>query len=207
MTKGSNSLVGLQTGVSLTERVRAIVFSHGRVFGKERASDRSDLRNWSRYCRGLRSRGSSGRRHGRRRQEAEDAATLVRARSGEGIALVADVRSPAQIHEAIAFFVADRPGLSVAVNCAGLDVSRYLADYSVEELDRVFETNARGIFCCMQEEIALMRANGGGAMVNITSVAGLRPFLSNSVYNAKKECSQHAHSHRSCRGRAQWHSY
>ena len=126
---------------------------------------------------------------GRRGEDAEETAALVRGRGGEGVSLVADVRSSVQIHDAIRSFVDDRAGLSAAVNCAGVDISHYLADYSVEEFDRVFETNTRGLFCCMQEEIALMRAGGGGAIVNVTSVAGLRPFLSNSVYNASKSAA------------------
>lgn len=76
--------------------------------------------------------------------------------------------------------------LDVAVNCAGRDVARLLVDYTMDEFHAVLETNTRGLFCSMQEQIRRKRVTGRGAIVNVTFVAASRPLVSNAIYNARK---------------------
>jgi NAD(P)-dependent dehydrogenase (short-subunit alcohol dehydrogenase family) len=57
---------------------------------------------------------------------------------------------------------------------------------AVEEVDQVLAVNARGVFLAMKHEIAAMLASGGGAIVNMTSTAGLRGVKGIAAYVAGK---------------------
>jgi NAD(P)-dependent dehydrogenase (short-subunit alcohol dehydrogenase family) len=61
-----------------------------------------------------------------------------------------------------------------------------LAELSLEEFDRVLSTNARGIFISMKYEIPAMLEAGGGAIVNMSSTAGLRGARGIAAYVAGK---------------------
>jgi len=61
------------------------------------------------------------------------------------------------------------------------------AETTVEELDRVVNTDLRGAFLCLKYEIPLMLKQGeGGAIVNTSSGAGIKGFRSEAAYVAVK---------------------
>ena len=59
-------------------------------------------------------------------------------------------------------------------------------DQSEDNFDRVMSVNAKGVFLCLKYEIAQMLKNGGGAIVNLASVAGLVGFPGLGPYVASK---------------------
>lgn len=59
-------------------------------------------------------------------------------------------------------------------------------DYPREEWDRVIAVNLTGVWLCVQQEVRQMLVNGGGAIVNMASVAGLRGSAGLSAYSASK---------------------
>ena len=61
-----------------------------------------------------------------------------------------------------------------------------MIDQIQESFDRVLAVNLRGVFLCLQAEIAEMLNHGGGAIVNLSSVAGLIGFAGLSPYVASK---------------------
>jgi NAD(P)-dependent dehydrogenase (short-subunit alcohol dehydrogenase family) len=126
---------------------------------------------------------------GRRRDAAEAVAEEITRAGGEAVVLVADVREPATIGSALDDFLAGDLALHVAINAAGLDIGRPLAEHTLEDFAAIFETNTRAVFVCLREEILRMRATSGGAIITVTSVAALRPFVSNSLYNASKSAA------------------
>lgn len=78
-------------------------------------------------------------------------------------------------------------GLDYAVNSAGiLQPPSTLEEISDDVFERVMNTNLKGVFFCMRLQAQVLRARGGGSIVNLSSVAGLKgaPFL--SVYSAAK---------------------
>jgi len=78
-------------------------------------------------------------------------------------------------------------GLDVLVNCAGTITRKTLATMSTEEWDRVLDINLGGTFNGIHAVIPHMRAKGGGAIVNIASVAGRRiSFGGGANYSASK---------------------
>jgi glucose 1-dehydrogenase len=76
--------------------------------------------------------------------------------------------------------------LDVLVNCAGITGWTPLFETNEEAFDRVVGTNLKGTFFCSVEAAKLMRAGGGGAIVNVSSVVGARGMRNLSVYGASK---------------------
>lgn len=60
------------------------------------------------------------------------------------------------------------------------------ADLTQEQWDRLMSINLRGMFLCMKHEIPLMLKNGGGAIVNTSSGAGVKGFRGQAAYAATK---------------------
>jgi NAD(P)-dependent dehydrogenase (short-subunit alcohol dehydrogenase family) len=102
--------------------------------------------------------------------------------SRRGRALAFDVSDPAQIAEHVRSL--DR--LDILVNCAGVPGWMNLADPSEETWDRVIDTNLKGTFFCSVEAARLMRAAGGGSIVNVSSVVAARGLRNLAAYAASK---------------------
>ena len=111
----------------------------------------------------------------RRLTEGEETARLVREAGGEAVFVETDVRHSDQVQRLIQTAV-DRWGkLDCAFNNAGIegDVFVPTGDYSESTWDQVIAINLTGVFLSMKYEIRQMLQNGGGAIVNMSSVAGL----------------------------------
>jgi NAD(P)-dependent dehydrogenase (short-subunit alcohol dehydrogenase family) len=77
--------------------------------------------------------------------------------------------------------------LDFAFNNAGSEQAiTVTADIAEEEWDRIVSINLRGVFLCMKYEIPLMLKQGGGAIVNTSSGAGVKGFQGQSAYAAAK---------------------
>ncbi|MFJ6138130.1 SDR family NAD(P)-dependent oxidoreductase [Kitasatospora sp. NPDC092286] len=99
---------------------------------------------------------------------------LVEREGGKAVALVADVTNSQDAARLVRETVEHFGGLDVAVNNAGiLGTPAPVADLEEDEWRRVLDTNLTGTWLAMKYEIAHMRANGGGAIVNIASSLGV----------------------------------
>ena len=77
--------------------------------------------------------------------------------------------------------------LDMAFNNAGIQVSPSdAADEPAEVFDRVNAVNLRGVWACMKHELAQMRAQGTGAIVNCSSLGGLVGLPGRAAYHASK---------------------
>jgi NAD(P)-dependent dehydrogenase (short-subunit alcohol dehydrogenase family) len=77
--------------------------------------------------------------------------------------------------------------LDAAFNNAGIEQEQKpAAETTEEEWDRVLAVNLRGVFLCMKHEIPLMLEQGGGAIVNTSSGAGVKGFGRGVAYAASK---------------------
>ena len=90
-----------------------------------------------------------------------------------------DVRDEDAVAPAVA-------GLDVLVNVAGIGSTTDAPGTSLEVWEDVFAVNARGTFLCCKHAIPSMRERGGGAIVNLASVAGLVGLRSRAAYCASK---------------------
>lgn len=92
------------------------------------------------------------------------------------LARVADVTDPEQVEGLFRDALQHFGAVSGLVNCAGISLveDRKLEDMSLETFDRIHAINLRGAMLMCRSAIPLLRAVGGGGIVNISSVAGLR---------------------------------
>ena len=75
--------------------------------------------------------------------------------------------------------------LDILVNNAGILLRKGVEETSVEEWDRIQDVNSKGVFLGVKAAIPAMREAGGGSIVNISSIAGLRGSTS-TAYGASK---------------------
>ncbi len=77
--------------------------------------------------------------------------------------------------------------LDIAINNAGIaGANARTVDYPVESWDKVMAVNASSVFYCMKEQIPVMVEQGGGAIVNTASIAGLQGLPNSLAYVASK---------------------
>jgi len=99
-----------------------------------------------------------------------------------------DVSDAASVRQAVDRIVERFGGLDVAVNSAGISGPRAaLVDLNDDAFDPVFAVNVRGMFLSMKYQLrAMIKANAGGAIVNIGSVFGDRTWEKYGLYGAGK---------------------
>ena len=118
----------------------------------------------------------------------EETLAQIRQAGGDGLAIRADVTDAADVAALVERAVAAYGRLDCAHNNAGIEGPRAaLHEYPEEAWDRVLAVNLTGVWRCMRREIRQMLAQGGGAIVNTASVAGLIGSSSGiCAYNASK---------------------
>ncbi|TDK41435.1 SDR family oxidoreductase [Antarcticimicrobium luteum] len=117
-----------------------------------------------------------------------DAAERVAAEIGENaVALAADVTSRAEMDAAVQKMV-DRFGVpNVFINNAGwTHRNKPMLDVTEDEFDKVYAINVKAIYHATNIIVPMMRELGGGSIVNIGSVAGIRPRPGLTWYNSTK---------------------
>jgi NAD(P)-dependent dehydrogenase (short-subunit alcohol dehydrogenase family) len=116
-----------------------------------------------------------------------ETARLVETEGGRVIGARCDVTCARDVQAAMEATVEAFGGLDVAVNNAGVEqLTTPAADITEEDWDRVIAVNLRGVFLSMKHEIPLLRQRGGGAIVNMSSGAGVRGFAGGAAYGASK---------------------
>ncbi|MFH9177288.1 SDR family NAD(P)-dependent oxidoreductase [Streptomyces albogriseolus] len=110
---------------------------------------------------------------GRTAASLDETVGLIEATGGTAAAVAADVTDSGQLQNLVRESVTRFGGLDIAVNNAGiLRGAVPVGEVSEEDWDAVLRTNVTGVWLAMKHEIAHMRGNGGGAIVNISSNLG-----------------------------------
>ena len=120
----------------------------------------------------------------RRLPELAELAQALDELGADHLELELDVRSEAQVIEAVAAVPSRFGRLDVVVNNAGLAVRKPALEHTVEEWDSVLETNLRGTFLVSRESARAM--NGGGRVVNLSSTFGSVPHAERAAYAVSK---------------------
>ncbi len=123
---------------------------------------------------------------GRRQAKGEETVKLIEEAGGEGMFVRADVSDETDVAALMDAAIGTYGGLDCAFNNAGREAIAGLADASEEDFDAEVAVNTKGVFFCLKHEIRHMRERGGGAIVNTTSVSGLRPTKAQAVYGMSK---------------------
>ena len=123
---------------------------------------------------------------------ARDTVALINNGGGQAITLTGDVTCAEHVKAMIDDTVAAYGRLDCAFNNAGIapyqvDASgKKTADWTEESFDRMIAVNLKGVWLCMKAEIRFMQSQGGGAIVNTGSIAGLIGLVTSSAYVAAK---------------------
>jgi short-subunit dehydrogenase len=102
------------------------------------------------------------------------------------IAMACDVRQREEIDRALTLTLHNFERVDVWVNNAGVGIRDTVADAEAASLRELFETNLFGAITSMQAVVPAMRKTGGGAIINISSVAGHLPVPYMAIYSASK---------------------
>jgi NAD(P)-dependent dehydrogenase (short-subunit alcohol dehydrogenase family) len=115
-------------------------------------------------------------------------AAAIEAGSGIAMACKVDVADEASVKALFAAVDARFGGVDILVNNAAHRSKAEFFEMTVEQWDQMQDVTLRGTFLCCREAITRMKANGGGSIVNISSVGALRPTLwgVNAHYDAAK---------------------
>jgi NAD(P)-dependent dehydrogenase (short-subunit alcohol dehydrogenase family) len=116
-----------------------------------------------------------------------ETARMIEELGGRALALRCDVTRAEDVTAALNRTIETFGRLDVAFNNAGIEQEEAATAELAEEVwDRVVDIDLRGVFLCMKHEIPLMLEQGGGAIVNTSSGAGVKGFPRGAAYVAAK---------------------
>lgn len=100
---------------------------------------------------------------------------------------VCDVRSATQVEMMLDECARLFAGVDILVNNAGVGVfGKTVEEITPDEFEWVLQTNLFGVFYACHHAIPLMKARGGGHIINVSSLAGQNPHPRMAAYNASK---------------------
>ena len=118
----------------------------------------------------------------------EDAAKSVATRLGPNAsAFVCDVANGASVQALVDYTLQTFGAVNIVVNNAGVThVNKPMLDVTEAEFDRVYNINVKSIFNMAHAVVPVMRKQGCGVILNVGSVAGIRPRPGLTWYNGSK---------------------
>jgi NAD(P)-dependent dehydrogenase (short-subunit alcohol dehydrogenase family) len=123
----------------------------------------------------------------RRAKQGAETVQMIKDTGGEGMFVQTDVRVAAQVENMVKKTVDTYGRLDIAFNNAGkAGVFQSLVDETEEAFYEQIDTNLKGIWLCMKYEIPEMLKQDGGAIVNNSSITGLRALRKIAAYSASK---------------------
>jgi NAD(P)-dependent dehydrogenase (short-subunit alcohol dehydrogenase family) len=114
------------------------------------------------------------------------AEACVRLGAGRVIVMPLDVTDATSIRNAFATVLKGERRLDVLVNNAGVADTAAALDTSLDDFDKVMDVNLRGVWACAVEAARIMKGHGGGDIVNIASILGLRVATNLAPYAISK---------------------
>lgn len=121
-----------------------------------------------------------------RGERAEQVAREIDGAGGRAFALAMDVTDEKTAPDIVLGAAERHGGLFALVNNAGVDVTLPIDELSIEQLDRVLDTNLRGPFVLCRAVAGLMKRQRRGHIVNVASTAAKRAWPNASAYHASK---------------------
>src|SRR4051794_20578751 len=118
----------------------------------------------------------------------QETARIVEEQGGRALAVRCNVAKIDDVKAALDKTAEVFGRLDYAFNNAGIEPRKPAptADYDLEEWERIIEIDLRGVFLCMKYEIPLILKQGGGAIVNTSSGAGVIGIKGSPAYTAAK---------------------
>jgi 3-oxoacyl-[acyl-carrier protein] reductase len=127
--------------------------------------------------------------YSRSRSEAEEAVSEIKKLGRKGLAVCADVSDETAVKSMVSKVATALGRLDILMNNAGYTKFVPMADLEGligDAWDRVFDVNVKGTFYCCRAAIPWMRQNGGGQIINVSSIAAITGYGSSIAYSASK---------------------
>jgi NAD(P)-dependent dehydrogenase (short-subunit alcohol dehydrogenase family) len=119
--------------------------------------------------------------------EQQETAHLIEQQGGRALAVRCNVTQSDDVKSALDKTIEAFGRLDFAFNNAGIEQPvMATGELTEQEWDRILAVNLRGVFLCIKHEILLMLKQGGGAIVNTSSGAGVKGFKGQAAYAAAK---------------------
>ena len=123
----------------------------------------------------------------RRAEEGEETVKLVKEAGSDGFFVKTDVTQAADVEAMVEQTMRSYGRLDYAFNNAGIEQTPSpLVEQTEEMFDQIIDINVKGVWLSMKYQIPQMLKNGGGAIVNMSSVAGLVGMAGIPIYVASK---------------------
>jgi NAD(P)-dependent dehydrogenase (short-subunit alcohol dehydrogenase family) len=123
----------------------------------------------------------------RRAKEGEATVRQVKEAGSDGIFVKTDVANEDDVRSLVERSVKTYGKLDYAFNNAAIpEMPTSLIEQTSNAFDQIMNVNVKGVWLCMKYEIPEMIRTGGGAIVNMSSVAGVMGFPQNPIYIASK---------------------
>jgi len=120
-------------------------------------------------------------------KEVQAAAEQLASEGYETLAIKCDVSDDSQVEKIVKRTIEVLGGLDFAYNNAGVQNElAEAADQTRHDFDRVTGINYQGVWSCMKYELQHMRKQGSGAIVNCSSIGGIRAGAQRGVYHGAK---------------------
>lgn len=120
-------------------------------------------------------------------ESSRETAQLIEEQGGRAVAVKCDVTKAEEVKTALDKTIKEFGRLDFAFNNAGIEQrNAAVADFEEDEWNRIIDTNLSGAFLCMKYEIPLLLGQGGGAIVNVSSGAGVIGIKGGAAYTAAK---------------------
>ena len=118
----------------------------------------------------------------------QETVDLIVGGGGEASGMTADVSKADEVQRMVSETVSRFGRIDAAFNNAGIHTGTRIPfhEYPEDEWDRVIGVNLKGVWLCIKYELPQMLVQGGGAIVNTSSVAGLVASSGTSAYTASK---------------------
>ena len=124
---------------------------------------------------------------GRREDKGNEVIDKINAFGGDAMFVRTDIQESSDVKNMVAKTVEAYGRLDFAVNNAGVEqYFKPLAEQTQEIYNMVMDTNVKGVWLSMREEIPAMLETGGGAIVNTSSIAGVVGMANGPIYVASK---------------------
>jgi len=119
------------------------------------------------------------------KERAEETVAAIRAEGGETTAHAADVTRAAECAAMVRAAVDRWGGVDILHNNVGIESRKGLLDTTEEEWDRVIAVDLKSMFLATQAAVPAMARRGGGAVICVSSIAGLRGYGRTAYATAK----------------------
>lgn len=122
----------------------------------------------------------------RNENEIKEIINKLKAMGSKALAIRADVQSEEDVRRLISTTIDKCGRLDILINNAGVAYKKRLEETTLEEYEKIMNTNLKGVFLCTKYAIPYIRESKNGKIINISSIGGLHGLPDFSVYCASK---------------------